>query len=458
MGVGVFAVLLLAVLALLRALRNYSCLCAIPGPPLAAWSDLWRIFARNVPRYGQRLSILHQNYGMVVRLGPNHLSIADGTRFAQINRDHPTQSVTVPQYEDHLAIPDGPMNSPENSQMTHAVWEYAHGLAQYEGLIDLSAKQLIRAIRKYQVLDLTASLRIFVSSFLTDLTTDGLLNKEPVNDQMAANNRYLRAFSVVEYMLIRSPVTALKRDRGRRMTTCSGLPLPASTVAGRGTGALPARPKTRDSSSVEGSRGAARGADGVASAFLSLFYFLLKGQRIFARLKNEIDTAFCVGSLSDLPLWRELNRLHYLDAALKESMRLSSAAAFEEEIVTLTGVTLSGFPIHRGTTIACNARVLHFDDDVFGNDVHLFQPERWLTRDAQQRSRMEHGLLLFNRCVRGCPEVEVAWLELKKVVVLIILKFNLQLFHVAEPSNDKDDGMDSPPSMIVGFTPRLPGF
>ncbi|PYI00686.1 cytochrome P450 [Aspergillus sclerotiicarbonarius CBS 121057] len=457
MGVGVIAVLLLALLALFRALRNYRCLRAIPGPPLAGWSDLWRIFARSLPHYGQRLSNLHQKYGRVVRLGPNFVSIADGTLFSQIDRDQLGQSVTVPQLQNHIAASDGLMNSSNSLKMTHPVWEYAHGLPQYEGVIDLSAKQLVRAIRKYQVLDLIASLRIFSTTFLTELTADGLLREGPVNDQVATNNRYLSAFSWVEYMLIRSPATALKRDRGRRLATCSGLPMTTSTVAGRGNGAISAQAKNRNSGSVKGSRNTARGANGVASAFVSFFYFLLKDQRILSRLKDEIDTAFCVGSLSDLPLWRELNRLHYLDAALKESMRLSSAASFEEEIVTPAGgVPVEGFSIHGGTTMGCNSHVLHFDSDVFGTDVHLFQPERWLTADAQQRSCMEQGLLLFNRCVRDCPEVEVAWLELKKVTVLILMKFNTQLFHVAEIKNNDD--IEFPPSMIVGFTPRLPVF
>lgn len=87
METGIIAVLLLAFLAFFRALRNYRFLRDIPGPPLAGWSDLWCMLARNVPHYGQRLSNLHQRYGKVVRLGPSLVSIADGTLFSQMDQN-----------------------------------------------------------------------------------------------------------------------------------------------------------------------------------------------------------------------------------------------------------------------------------------------------------------------------------------------------------------------------------
>lgn len=105
-------------------------------------------------------------------------------------------------------------------------------------------------------------------------------------------------------------------------------------------------------------------------------------------------------------------------------MRLS--VDFEEEIkAAVDGVTLAGFSVRKNTILTWNSHVLHFDSETFGNDVHSFRPERWLMADAQQRSRMEQGLISFNRCVRDHPEAQVVWMELKKVVVLILMKFNV---------------------------------
>lgn len=266
-------------------------------------------------------------------------------------------------------------------------------------------------------------------TFINQLTADGLL-QEKHNNSTGSGSRWLGVFSTVEYMLIRSPVTALKRDRGRRLATCATLPVAATTVsvgengAGSSTGTSPSQQRPCDGSRMKPSPNALRGAHGAAATFISLFYFLLRHQDYLDRLRFEIDTSFGIGSLSDIPRWRELNRLSYLDAVLKETMRLS--VDFEEEIkAAVDGVTVAGFSVRKNTTLTWNSHVLHFDSETFGNDVHSFRPERWLMADTQQRSRMEQGLISFNRCVRDHPEAQVVWMELKKVVVLILMKFNV---------------------------------
>ncbi|PWY88221.1 cytochrome P450 [Aspergillus heteromorphus CBS 117.55] len=385
MGVGVIAILL-AFLALARALRNYSRLSSIPGPSFAGWSDLWRTYARNSPHYGRRLSGLHLEHGKAVRLGPNFVSVADPAVIYQLHQS------------------EG---------------------AQYEGAIDVSAQGLVKAIRRYHTLDLTASLRIFATTFVSDFVLEGWLHKERINNQ-GTPNRYPSPSSMIEYLLLMSPARSLKRGRGGQLASCTRLPTGTSAAPRRNERILNVATPTQ---SPERIQNVAKGADCLVSTFVSAFYFLSKHPEVMSRLQDEIDTAFAVGSLSDLPLWREVNRLPYLNAILKESMRLSSAANFEEEILSPKGgATVAGTTICEGTVIGCSAHVLHFDGDVYGNDVHIFHPDRWLTPDAQRRRNMDRGLLVFNRGVRSFPDVQVAWHELKKVVVLLLMKFDVSFF------------------------------
>ena len=57
-------------------LRNRA-LRPIPGPPLAAISNLWLLYQCRRGRRYRAVDEAHQRYGNVVRIQPNHVSIAD---------------------------------------------------------------------------------------------------------------------------------------------------------------------------------------------------------------------------------------------------------------------------------------------------------------------------------------------------------------------------------------------
>jgi hypothetical protein len=60
-----------------KIITAYLRFASIPGPFLAGFTDLWRWRAQNSRGYSARLVELHQRYGKLVRLGPNHISLSD---------------------------------------------------------------------------------------------------------------------------------------------------------------------------------------------------------------------------------------------------------------------------------------------------------------------------------------------------------------------------------------------
>lgn len=72
-----YALLLLAVLYfLLPYLRNPS-LRRVPGPVAAAFSNLWLLYQSRRGRRYLAVDQAHKQYGKVVRIQPDHVSIAD---------------------------------------------------------------------------------------------------------------------------------------------------------------------------------------------------------------------------------------------------------------------------------------------------------------------------------------------------------------------------------------------
>ena len=72
-----WTLLLLPVLYLLLPyLRNWS-LRKVPGPLPAAITNLWLMYQCRRGRRYKAVDDLHKKYGKVVRIQPNHVSIAD---------------------------------------------------------------------------------------------------------------------------------------------------------------------------------------------------------------------------------------------------------------------------------------------------------------------------------------------------------------------------------------------
>lgn len=63
--------------------------------------------------------------------------------------------------------------------------------------------------------------------------------------------------------------------------------------------------------------------------------------------------------------------------------------------------------------------------DMSGEDVENFRPERWMTNDMASKYAMENGFLGFGAGKRVCMGRHIAELEMKKVISLLVLHFEV---------------------------------
>ena len=68
---------------LLPYLRNWS-IRDVPGPPLARFSNLWLLLQCRQGKRFLAVDQAHKKYGKLVRIQPNHVSIADDKAIQQI--------------------------------------------------------------------------------------------------------------------------------------------------------------------------------------------------------------------------------------------------------------------------------------------------------------------------------------------------------------------------------------
>ncbi|XHG01857.1 hypothetical protein AWENTII_005227 [Aspergillus wentii] len=337
-------------------------------------------------------------------------------------------------------------------------------IRECEGLIDRLIVGLATAIRRHRTLDITTSFQFFAAEFVGQMVADD--NMKGTGDILGtlASSRlsqdYTRvqtALPMMEYLLLKSPVAKLKRDRCHDLAYASySSQKQVSYIPSSNAGsATPGLSLFTSNTLLCGEPSfVAAGAASLSKAFPTAFFLLMKHPTVISKLQNEIDIAVHRGALSDPPRWVETNRLQYLDAVLKESMRHTPAMSFGLEIVVPAGgVIVDDRYIPEGTMLECHIEALRRDKTVYGEDVELFRPERWLTTDTQHRRRMEQALLEFNVSRRISPGIYVSWLELKKAAAFIIMNFDINLLTDGQHEIDAKTYDDLPP-MIMNFTQR----
>jgi cytochrome P450 len=159
------------------------------------------------------------------------------------------------------------------------------------------------------------------------------------------------------------------------------------------------------------------------SATLNItLYHLLQNPRTLAKLREEAESA----NLSSPPSYQSVSKLRYLEAVIKEAMRMSSTNSDPlEREVPPGGVNVSGVFLPGGTAVAINAQVLIYNEDVWGPSPESYNPDRWLDANQTQKAKMERTFLGFGQGKRMCIGQHIAWSEMKKVLPDVLLNFEV---------------------------------
>ncbi|KAJ9641295.1 hypothetical protein H2204_002973 [Knufia peltigerae] len=130
------------------------------------------------------------------------------------------------------------------------------------------------------------------------------------------------------------------------------------------------------------------GSDTTGIALTATFYHLLRYPEAYKRLRAEIDQAILDNKLSKPAKLRETQSLTYLQAVIKEGMRIHPSVAFIlPRHVPEGGCTIAGKYLPAGTRVGMNPYVVHRNKEIFGEDADIFRPERWFEREEKTMNR-----------------------------------------------------------------------
>lgn len=141
------------------------------------------------------------------------------------------------------------------------------------------------------------------------------------------------------------------------------------------------------------------GSDTTSMTLVYLTYLLALHPQFQTKLQVELDSHF--SDRDYIAVVSELDRLPYLNAVIKEILRLNPAVPGDlPRRVPKGGVVLENYVLPEMTTAFCQSYSINRIQEVFGADAESFNPSRYM--DDNETAEMKSGMFSFSAGSRNC--------------------------------------------------------
>ncbi|KAK8111690.1 benzoate 4-monooxygenase cytochrome P450 [Apiospora kogelbergensis] len=178
------------------------------------------------------------------------------------------------------------------------------------------------------------------------------------------------------------------------------------------------------------------GNESLLSNLSFLLYYMIENPHCVQALRAELDTLDT--RTYGHQIWRDpkVSQLPYLDALCRESTRLSPPRWHRQPRQSTEPVPFKTGVIPKGVSISFTLRMLERDETLFRNP-EAFLPERWLG-GGQEAQTLRQNSITFGTGTRTCLGQSFARQVLKKTLVCILYEFDVSL---VDPDKDKNEGL-----------------
>ncbi|KAI1442488.1 benzoate 4-monooxygenase cytochrome P450 [Annulohypoxylon stygium] len=463
--------------------RYGSSLRTIPGPFFASFSNVLKVLAVYKDAMPQWNIAVHRKYGSVVRIGPKHVSfsspealqIIHGSRQAYPKSDF--YKPTAANFEgapllNLFAVQD--VNYHSSLKKTIGGLYTKAAVLELESKIDLCMKMFIDQMRKqtHEInptnLDISLWVHLFSFDCLGELNvskTFGFMETgKDFNGMIEGSDRilaitglYAQAPLLQGIRWIKGNLWAPKGLNPVLKYTASALrerlekPTETPDILNNFLRLREAQPDKISMRDITGSIyiNLMAGHDVLAVTLRAILYYVARTPRVETKLRTELGSLYSNYALSDIIPYVELTKLSYLGAVINESLRIHGNLGLVNERVTpAEGAIIDGFKIPGGTIVGINPWVIHRNTDIYGEDVDVFRPERWLDASETEIENMKRNLFSFGAGPRMCIGKNIAMVQIYKFITGFYRHFSAKLTHPEQDWNvvgnwvTKQTGMD----------------
>ncbi|GAB7333384.1 hypothetical protein MBLNU13_g04996t1 [Cladosporium sp. NU13] len=473
-----------------RLYTNWKQLNHVPGPLLAGLSDYWRAWHQRRGELRDKLVELHKQYGPIVRYGVCSVSINDPSVVGIIYSDRAgypiANSYKVQVGVSHGKEIDSLITIADENRHNRLRRSVANAFTpamtlDYELHIDRTIEELLKALNKKQTFDMSRTMAYFgldaASGFAFNVPKGCLAADADVAGMISVTRERMRHWSRwgsipgLERLLFRNPIAMRTRKAPQ-----SGIVVAARTqltqrmktpqkdsetpdLLTRFLEAMDRNPDTLNETAVVSLLISmiSAGSDTSSSAIAATMFFLMKSPDKLAKLRAELQSV--QNLTTPIPAYSQVSKLPYLHAVIKEGIRLFPPLSHPiERLVPAGGADIVGKFLPQGTSVGCLQLAMHLNPQAFGADAEVFRPERWLESGAEQLRVMETAHIGFGRGRRVCIGQHIAWMEIKKVLAVLVLGYEMSLVNpAARLDADLSVAVVNLNAMYVNVKPRAWG-
>jgi len=467
-----WALLALPILYYILPYLRSASIRKIPGPFVAKFSNLWLLYQCRRGRRFLAVDQAHKTYGTMVRIQPNHVSIADENAIPLIY-GHGNGFLKSEYYDAFVSIRRGLFNTRDRAEHTRKRKTVSHtfsakSVSQFEQYMhhnlemfaqqwdNMAAKAPSKGFANLDALNWFNYLAFDIIGDLAFGAPFGMLEKgrdyAEVRETPDSPPRFAPAIEVLnrrgevsgtlgclpslkpwaKYMpdpFFYKGVEAVQNLAGiaiarvkNRLDNADNIDrvdLLARLMEGRDE---KGERLGREELTAEALTQLIAGSDTTSNTSCAILYWMLKNPHCVKKLQVELDDAIPDGTA--VPQFSQVKDLPYLDAVIKESMRIHSTSSLGlPRQVIGTGVTVSGHYFPPGTVLSVPSYTIHHSTAIWGPDASSFNPERW----SHLTERQKASFIPFSYGPRACVGRNVAEMELALIVATVFRRYEFVL-------------------------------
>ncbi|KAF2757731.1 trichodiene oxygenase [Pseudovirgaria hyperparasitica] len=441
----------------------YHPLSKFPGHKIVAVSRWYEAYYEIVRKgtYYEKIQEFHDQYGPVVRVGPDELHVRDSLFYDELYAKN--QRVIRPGWENRFGNPGAMIATPSHviHRQRRAVLNplfSRRSILEFQGIVQQHVRHLVERIHEYRRAGKPVTLSDGFCAVTGDIIMDyafgfnynhvGKDNFESFREALMTSGDmghigtffptfFSLAFSlpapVIEMMESKMSSLLLFRrnlsdllDRVIRGNHPHEKRYERTVFQEILNSDLPPEEKTKARLTDEAFGIVGAGVTTVAFTLMVGAFHIINNAAIHRTLKQELKSALPGDDI--VPDLLELEKIPYLKACIQEAVRLSYGITARNPRQHDRPMHLHGWTIPAFTTISMTTIDVHHDENIFP-DSFKFIPERWLNSPrAPDGEALDHYLVSWGKGPRACIGINLAWAELFLTMGSIFRSFDFEMF------------------------------